>query len=195
MKNPIIHKIPLKALMACTLSVAKNDVRHFLYYIKVQDGYVASTDGHRAIMCEIDGLDKDFNIFINPSHIKDLHIGLKKAELNGDVEISIKSVDDETIVIMQYHNRTVKFVGENHGKFPDVRKVIPQDLNTVECMPLFNIRYLMDMQKVADIISWRKILNVEICPTGKNKPIIIKFPTSDLNITGVIMPMRGFANE
>lgn len=190
MKNPT-HKIPLKALLACLLSVAKNDVRHYLCYIRVQDGCVASTDGHRAIMCEIDGLDKDFGIFINPNYIKDLHIGLKKAELNGDVEISTKSVDDETIVIMQYHNRTVKFVSENHGKFPDIRKVIPQDFNTVECMPLFNIYYLMDMQKVANIISNKKFLNVDIFPTGKNEPMVIKFPASDLNITGVIMPMRG----
>ncbi|MBE9597147.1 hypothetical protein [Moraxella sp. K2450] len=181
-------KIPLKVLMACMLSTAKQDVREYLTYVKVQNGYVASTDGHRMLVCDIDGLDKELDIFIPPMHIKDLYIGLGKKDRNDDVEISIKEYDDDKIVTMQYRNRFVRFINPTFSKFPDVKKKIPSDDELVDCMPRFNAQFVLDMQKVADLIgkSYMKIL-----PTGKEIPMLIKFPTSDLKIVGIIMPMRG----
>lgn len=182
------HKIPLKALIASTFSVAKQDVRKHLCYIKIQNGYVASTDGHRAIIFDIDGLDKGLDIFTPPNLIKDLHAGLGKKEKDGDVELSVTTYQDgEQIITMNYKKRYVKFINDDVGIFPDAKKIIPSDDKIVDCMPSFNVNYIVDMQKVANLISRG---DMQILPTGKNSPMIFKFPASDLKVVGAVMPKR-----
>lgn len=188
MNETITHKIPLKVLMACMLSTPKQDVREYLTYVKVENGYVASTDGHRMLVCDIDGLDKELDIFISPTHIKDLYAGIRKKDRDDDVEISIKQCDDDKIVTMQYRNRFVRFVNPITGKFPNAKRVVPSDDEFVDCMPAFNAQYILDMQKVADLVSRG---DMDILPTGKETPMLIKFPASDLKIVGVVMPKRG----
>ena len=57
--NPSYHKIPLKVLFASCICVPKMDGRHYLTYIKVQKGYVTSTDGYQLFICHVDELDKE----------------------------------------------------------------------------------------------------------------------------------------
>lgn len=72
----ITHKIPLEVLLASCICVAKYDVREYLTHVKVQNGYVGSTDGHRLFKCDIDGLDTELDLFIPPAVIKSLSLGL-----------------------------------------------------------------------------------------------------------------------
>lgn len=59
-----MHKIPLQVLLASCLCVARKDFRQYLEFVKIQDGYVSSTDGHRLFVCDVDGLDKTLDLFI-----------------------------------------------------------------------------------------------------------------------------------
>ncbi|MDO4441356.1 MAG: hypothetical protein Q4B81_04160 [Moraxella sp.] len=188
MNTSTTHKIPLKALIASTFSVVKKGFPKYLRYVRIQNGYVASTDNHRAILFDIDGLDKELDISIQTNIIKELHAGLGKKEKDGDVEISVTTnQDSEQIITMSYKNHYVEFINEEIGKFPNIKRVIPSDDKIVDCMPSFNVSYVMDMQKVANLISRG---DMQILPTGKNSPMIFKFPASDLNVVGVVMPKR-----
>ena len=80
-----MYKIPLQVLLASCVCVAKKDLRDHFNYVKIQDGYVTATDGHRLLLCDIDGLDKSFDLFIHPDHIKELSKGMINSARFGDV--------------------------------------------------------------------------------------------------------------
>lgn len=189
MKNQKIHTIPLEALLASCICVAKHDVREYLSYIKVQDGYVGSTDGHRLFRCDIEGLDTELDLFIPPQIIKSLSLGLVGKNRKGDVEITVKKCDDESIVIMKFANRTEKFVNDNFGKFPNLRdeKVVPTDGKITNEMIWVNWDYMVDFKKIAKILG--VFPNPLLKSTGKTNPALVKFDGYE-NAIGVVMPMK-----
>lgn len=175
-------KIPLCVLLASCVILPKNDIRQYLCFTKIQHGAVVSGDGHRAFICEIDGLEGE--LFIHPRYIKLLASQLdvrERKDTKLDVDITIK----DGVVIMQCQKAKVMFDDVNEGKYPDVRKAIPNEY--VDCMVNFNWQYLIDMSKIAKILGSSNHPIVK--PSGKNKAAIIDF-NCKFNAMGIVMPIR-----
>lgn len=189
MKKPITHKIPIEVLLASCICVAKNDVRERLNHIKIQDGYVGSTDGHRLFRCDIEGLDTELDLFIPPQVIKSLSLGIAGRNRKGDVEITIKKYDDEMIVKMSFLNRIEKFIHVDFGKFPNLRdeKVIPTDDKITNEMIWVDWDYMADFKKIARILG--AFPNPLLKSTGKTNPALVKFISYE-NAIGIVMPMK-----
>lgn len=182
-----MHKIPLQVLLASCLCVAKKDSRQCLEFVKIQDGYVSSTDGHRLFLCDVDGLDKTLDVFIHPKHIKELCAGIKPKDRQGDVIIDVKNSGDDVIVVLTFGRHTLKFIGQDVGNYPNPKRIIPKD-GFVDKMTYFNWQYLIDMQKIAELLGAYK--NPIIKPTAKNGAALIEFINCDFNAVGVVMPIR-----
>lgn len=108
----------------------------------------------------------------------------------GDVEITVKKFDDESIVKMKFANRVEKFVNPELGKFPTLHneKVIPRDDKIVDEMIYVNWDYMADFKKIAKILG--AFYNPVLKSTGKDNSALVKFVECDLKAVSVIAPMR-----
>lgn len=183
------HKIPLCILLASCVIVPKRDIREHLTFVKVQNGYVNSTDGYRAFMCKVDGLDENFDLFILPEHIQSLAKTLSakdKRNTKLEVSIEVKQDGDEQIIIMQCKNAQIKYLYQPpKDKYPDISRAIPTD--EVDCMLDFNWSLLVDMSKIAKLLG--SDYQARVIPSGKNKPARIDF-NCKFEATGIVMPIR-----
>lgn len=176
-----MYHIPLNLLLASCICASKSDFRRHLEYIKIQNGCIMSTDGHRAFRCEVDGLDKSLDLFIHPKYIKLLAQGVSRKHQCSDVIIHIK----DNVVFLEFDNRKVLFELDDVGKFPDLDRVLPTS-GFVDVMAHFHWRYLLDMQKMSKLLKGGEII---VKPTGKNSPALIDFQ-SRFNAVGIVMPIR-----
>lgn len=179
-----MYKIPLQVLLASCVCVAKKDIREYFNYVRVQDGYVASTDGHRLLLCDIDGLDKTFSLFIHPKDIKELCKGVINSARYGDVSISIERSNSGTNAVMTFGQNTISFPPVNVGNYPNVKRIIPASDGVVDTMFQFNWQYLADMQKVAKLLGYSNFVRVK--PTGINKPALIEFSKRKFSGVGTL---------
>jgi len=197
-----MYKIPLQVLLASCVCVAKKDLRDHFNYVKVQDGYVTATDGHRLLLCDIDGLDKSFDLFIHPDHIKELSKGIINSARFGDVTITIDQTPKGDFAVMTFAQHTVRFPIAYPGKYPDTKRLVQRHTTFVDVMAQFDWQYLAGMQKVAKLLGY--VQQVKVKPTGLTTPAVIEFaelkPSTRYEVTnpkytynfkaiGVVMPL------
>lgn len=182
------HKIPLQALLASVIFVPSSDVRPYLTYVKVEKGYVVSTNGHCLFKCDIDDLDKELDLFIHPHHIKLLCFGVKAKDKKGDVTIEVAENNEKSVVVMRFDKNAITFDDIKVGKFPDPSRVIPSDDEVTNEMITLNWEYMAKMQKAGTILG--SLIPPSIKSRGKNKPALIDFGEIKFNAVGVVMPFR-----
>lgn len=197
-----MYKIPLQVLLASCVCVAKKDLRDHFNYVKIQDGYVTATNGHRLLLCDIDGLDKSFDLFIHPDHIKELSKGIINSARFGDVTITIDQTPKGDFAVMTFAGHTVRFPIAYPGKYPNTKRFVLTNNNFVDVMAQFDWQYLADMQKVAKLLGYAQ--QVKVKPTGLTSPAVIEFtevkPSTRYEVTnpkyiynfkavGIVMPL------
>lgn len=182
------YKIPLQALLASAIFVPSNDVRPYLTYVKVEKGYVASTNGHCLFKCDIDGLDKELDLFIHPHQIKLLCVGVKAKDKKGDVTIEVTENDEKSVVVMRFDKNAITVDSVNVSRFPNPNRIIPSDDKVTNEMVTLNWDYMAKMQKAGKILG--NLTPPSIKSTGKNKPALIDFGKIKFKAVGVVMPVR-----
>lgn len=174
--------IPAEVLQACKMCVAVGaEIREGLKYVKVQNGYVVATDGHRMIKVDLN-IDKDINILIPPKMIKALR---KKS---GDVVITKTNENGKDMVTMKTKHTTVIFENKNI-KYPDVLQAIPSEDNITDEMIWLNWGYMNDFKKIAKLLGC-VYDSPMVNPTGKDKLAFVQFLGAKYDVMGYIMPMR-----
>lgn len=182
------HKIPLQALLASMLFTTNHNFGCYLNYIKVQKGYVAASDCYCLFKCDIDGLDKEFDLFVHPHQIKLLVQGIKKKDKQGDVTIEVIENDGASVVIMRFGERTVTFDKIKDVNYPDINRAIPSDDEANNAIPILNWNYMAKMQTAGKILGNKTPPSIK--STGKNKPVLIDFGAIKFNAVGVVAPIK-----
>ena len=148
--------IPIRLLKAALICTAKQDARWYLTGVAIKDGAVSSTDGHRMFTCEIDA-PKEHEIIIPRDALTAFLKQVKKEHLN--LHAQLIQVKDEVykLQVVNLKKGELLFVEQLFkpidGKFPDVKKVIPDPIKRQECMPYYEWKYLVDFQKIAEILG------------------------------------------
>ena len=187
--------IPIRLLKAALICTAKQDVRWYLTGVAVKDGAVSSTDGHRMFTCEID-VPKDYEIIIPRDALTLFLKQVKKEHL--DLHAQITQVKDEVykLQVVNLKKGELLFVEQLFkqidSKFPDVKKVIPNPIERQECMPYYDWKYLVDFQKIAEILGGCNGY-FGLIVTGKNTSSVIDLSLTNFkNAIGVVMPKRDY---
>lgn len=174
-------KISKLLLESALIFQARNDVRYYLNGICfMQDGRIASTDGHRA--------------FIGGSH---------ENKLTGNVIVKVSksptkrydhAIIDTKSKIATYHDESGEMVGagiceEIDGRFPDIDRVIPKETKAAEEIG-FNAGYLVDIEKVAKLFN-PKFSSVKLELNGNtNAAVCCLSAPSGETAKIVVIPMR-----
>lgn len=168
-------------IRSTALCKAKNDVRFYICGVYVDDGFIASTNGHILLMCE-EPETKGMDLIIPAEAIDSL---IKKVGSNPSSEKVLLHRIDEEFWCLE-HIGSFELFRPVEGKFPDVKRVDiqkPTDIQFKE-YPRFNLEYLNVFQKVAKIY---KVAFPYIYPTTENDRAFIEI-TNDVH--GVLMPCR-----
>lgn len=174
-------KISKLLLEGALMFQAKNDVRYYLNGICfMQDGRIASTDGHRAFI----GCSHDNKLTENVI----IKIGKSPTKRYDYAIIDTKSK------IATYHDEAGAMVGagiceEIDGRFPDIDRVIPKQTAPAEQIG-FNAKYLADVEKLAKLFS-PKYEGVRFELNGNTSAAVanVSAPTSE-SAKVIVMPMR-----
>ena len=190
--------IPIRLLKAALICTAKQDVRWYLTGVAIKDGAVSATDGHRMFTCEID-VPKDYEIIIPRDALTALLKQVKKEHL--DLHAQVIQVKDEVykLQVVNLKKGELLFVEQLFkpidSKFPDVKKVIPDPIKRQECMPYYEWKYLVDFQKIAEILGSSNG-HFGLIVTGKNTSSVIDFSLTKFdNAIGVVMPKRDYLEQ
>ena len=190
--------IPIRLLKAALICTAKQDVRWYLTGVAIKDGAVSSTDGHRMFTCEID-VPKDYEIIVPRDALTAFLKQVKKEHL--DLHAQVIQVKDEVykLQVVNLKKGELLFVEQLFkpidGKFPDVKKVIPDPIKRQECMPYYDWKYLVDFQKIAEILGGSNGY-FGLIVTGKNTSSVIDFSLTKFdNAIGVVMPKRDYLEQ
>lgn len=177
---PIVTKY--KYLRAAVNHTTKNDVRWYLTGVYLGDGYIASTNGHHAIIIndpEIYGL----GLIIPSDAIKSLirKVGTK---FIGNVSIEVKDGGFGLMSCNGYYEY-FKFINE---KFPDIKKVdVPEPQEPLATWVYINPDYLKLFQKSMHELNGSKIGAPLLKPTGENSVIYVELTDY---AHGLLMPLR-----
>lgn len=174
-------KISKLLLESALIFQARNDVRYYLNGICfMQDGRIASTDGHRAFIGGIHDNTLTENVIIK--------IGKSPTKRYDYAIIDTKSK------IATYHDEAGLMVGagiceEIDWRFPDIDRVIPKQTLPVEEIG-FNAGYLVDIEKVAKLFN-PKFCGVKFELNGNTNAAVccLSAPTGE-TAKIVVMPMR-----
>ena len=190
--------IPIRLLKAALICTAKQDVRWYLTGVAIKDGAVSSTDGHRMFTCEIDA-PKEYEIIIPRDALTAFLKQVKKEHL--DLRAQVIQVKDEVykLQVVNLKKGELLFVEQLFkpidSKFPDVKKVIPDPIKRQECMPYYEWKYLVDFQKIAEILGGSNGY-FGLIVTGKNTSSVIDFSLTKFdNAIGVVMPKRDYLEQ
>ena len=190
--------IPIRLLKAALICTAKQEARWYLTGVAIKDGAVSSTDGHRVFTCEID-VPKEYEIIIPRDALTAFLKQVKKEHL--DLHAQVIQVKDEVykLQVVNLKKGELLFVEQLFkpidGKFPDVKKVIPDPIKRQECMPYYEWKYLVDFQKIAEILGGSNG-HFGLIVTGKNTSSVIDFSLTKFdNAIGVIMPKRDYLEQ
>lgn len=189
--------VPLALLKAALVCTAKEDVRFYITGVCIDRGHVVATDGHRMIHMQITPeIGESHRQIIIPAEAIDFlakKVAKEKTLKRVPVTVNIDVLDfDCTLSIgdglIVEHTKLID------GKYPDWKRVIPKSNNTGKDTPevlLFNWTYMADFAKCATILGGGKYPAVELEPTFVNQAAFVRFPKTDYEAAGVIMPMRG----
>lgn len=174
-------KISKLLLESALIFQARNDVRYYLNGICfMQDGRIASTDGHRA--------------FIGGSHNNTLTENVIIKIGKSPTKRYEYAIIDTKAKIATYHDGGGTMVGagiceEIDGRFPDVDRVIPQQTLPTEEIG-FNAGYLVDVEKAAKLFN-PKFCGVKFELNGNANAAVccLSAPTGE-TAKIVVMPMR-----
>lgn len=174
-------KISKSLLESALIFQARNDVRYYLNGISfMQDGRIASTDGHRAFIGGSHGNKLTKNVIVKVS---------KSPTKRYDYAI----IDTKT-KIATYHDEAGVMVGagiceEIDGRFPDVDRVIPKETKAADCIG-FNAGYLVDIEKAAKLFN-PKFSGVKFELNGNTNAAVccLNSPSGE-TAKIVVMPMR-----
>lgn len=170
-----------KNLKAASLCKAKNDVRYYLTGIYVGDGFVASTNGFLALICdESDSVGMD--LIIPGESIDSL---IRKVGNKTRIETTLLHQIDDEFWCMSHAGHFEMF-RPIEGKYPDIKRVdIPKPTEIqFKFYPKFNLEYLSIFQKVAKVY---KQAFPSFYPTTENHSAYVEI-TSDVH--GILMPCR-----
>lgn len=175
-------ELQYKDLKAAALCKDKNDVRFYLTGVYLGDGFIASTNGHVALIIDEENL-KGSDLIIPAESIDSL---IKKVGNNPIFKtVNLHQLDDGFWLLD--HNGSYELFKPVDGKFPDIKRIDidkPKDIQFKE-YPSFDFNYLNLFLKVGKIFG----LN--------NSPTI--YPTTETNSAyveltdkahGLLMPRR-----
>lgn len=184
-----MHEIPLLILLSACKCVAKRTSRPHLQFIRVEKGQVIAVDGIKMFWCEVDGLDKELEIFIYPNLIKELaRSGLNK---KGLVTIELKNLDDDNLLVcLSYQGFEVSYPHPKDIETPNYFLVVPENKEMNICVPTYDWLQMAELQKINKILG--SSLPFEIRPTGLHSATFVNFvgcnyPTAK----AIIMPCVG----
>lgn len=164
--------IPADYLRAALICASTEKVRYYLNGVYVDpEGFLVSTDGHRAFVGKIDLTDVPaFDGWIIPRDVIKRAITGYKAH---DIVISPTRTGDIACQPID-------------GVFPDWRRVVPSELSGITAQ--FNNAYVGDFGKIDKLLSGRAVPRAHIHHNGDG-PAGVTFPDID-NAFGVLMPVR-----
>jgi DNA polymerase III subunit beta len=165
--------VPTNYLRAALICASTKKVRYYLNGVYVDpDGFLVSTDGHRAFVGKIDLTDVPaFDGWIICRDV------LKRA-LTG------YKARDIVISPTRTGNIACKPVD---GVFPEWRRVVTSELSGVTAQ--FNNAYVGDFGKIDKLLAGRTVPSAHIHHNGDG-PAGVTFPDIQ-NAFGVLMPVRG----
>lgn len=176
-------ELQYKHLKALSLCKAKSDVRFYLCGIYLGDGFMASTNGHIALIIDEENLN-GFDLILPNEAVNSL---IRKVGNNPKVKtINLHQLDDEYWVLD--HQGSLELFKPIDGKFPDIKHVDiekPKDIQFKD-YPKFNFEYLDIFMKVYKTLGC-KGLSPTIYPTTEEKPAYVELDSSS---HGLLMPMR-----
>lgn len=168
-------------LKATALCKAKSDVRYYLTGIYVGDGFVASTNGHMALLCnEPDSVGMD--VIIPGDAIDSL---IRKVGNKSKIKTTLlHQIDDEFWCLN--HGGNFEMFRLVEGKYPNIKRVdIPKPTNIqFKDYPRFDLTYLGIFQKVAKVFRQGYPI---IYPTTETNSAYVEI-TNDVH--GILMPCR-----
>lgn len=176
-------KINLNLLLAACECCAKHDVRRYFEFVHIKHGAIHSSDGYIAFYCPVEAIDRDFDLAIPPNVIKALAKHIHKKERDTMVEIVVQDEFAKLVININHRQHVQAFVHDDVGRMPNIKLLIDELGETVDCMPSFDWQYVMTMQKIHQILSGMG--HVLIKPTGKKTPAKIEF---NKNAIGIIVP-------
>lgn len=189
-------EVPMQLLDAATITAAVNDVRRYLKSIVIDQGYVVSTDGHRAFAGKAHTLSGEEPQIVIP--IESVKYFLKK--------IPAKNRRANCIIRFSTKNRQgqIEFKGLNAietfdaigDKYPNWKQVIPKYESCEYEGPYiqFNWDYLHDSLKIVKALGARpENKNTLVRPNmeGVSKGARVElFNTDFSDVVYVVMPLR-----
>ncbi len=180
--------IERKALAAAIISASKSDVRYYLNGLLLEvnyDGFVivVGTDGHRITVClsaASDDTNEPFNIIVPHEVISNV--------LKVDKSSHIPLIIDGDI----YTLGGLPFTPTD-GKYPEWRRVIPNDDTQSHLVLIFNPSYMLDAHKSTAAYEGQtlaKLLNSSLfSQTYYGDKVIVSSPGNDCFT--VVMGIRG----
>jgi len=175
-------EIQYKDLKAASLCKAKNDVRFYLTGVYLGNGFIASTNGHIALIIDDENLD-GMDLIIPAEAIDSL---IKKVGNNPIFKTVNLHELDEGFWLLD-HNGSYELFKPVDGKFPDIKKIDiekPKEIQFKE-YPNFDFNYLNLFLKVGKVLG----LNTSptIYPTTETDRAYIELIG---NAHGLLMPRR-----
>lgn len=174
-------ELQYKNLKAAALCKAYRDVRFYLCGVYVGDGFIASTNGHMALLCN-EGDAKGMDLIIPGEAINSL---IKKVGNSPIGEITkLHQIDKE--FWMLDHSGTMEIFRPVEGKYPDIKRIDiekPSDIQFKD-FPHFDFTYLGIFQKVAKIYKQGRPL---VYPTTEHARAYVEITE---NVHGLLMPCR-----
>jgi len=173
----------IQTLRAVAIATADNDVRTWLNGVRIEQGRMVATDGHRMHVAKIeyDGQAVTMPIKI----VRDIVKIAKKGDF--EIECLTPRFKGDDAVIWQAKVKGFKMeFSPPKGTFPDWRKVI----RTPTGEPAqYNPRFLRDVQLAAEILAGRKLIhdpNITVFPSGDMAGLVLA--DGEPGFAAVVMP-------
>ena len=184
----MIYTISTNDLKAVSLAMAEKDIRYYLngvlFELDNAEGYrLVGTDGHRLhIVCKRKAQAADSVIMPRDTVV---HI-IKQKVQTFELEI----IPGATRQIKIRTGGGFITVPEVDGKYPDYKRVMPKQLNTIETAH-YQPEYLLDLAKAQKILGTKNQKGY-IAQQGSSAGVYVD---NDKSFYAVIMPLRHDAPE
>lgn len=176
--------VTTQAVKAATLFAATKDVRYYLngVYLEARDGkiFMVATDGGAMFVNRVtlpqDAPIFDFGVIVPIETIK-MFAKTKSEVIKVTIDGDTVTLSDGAI------STTAKAVD---GRYPDWRRVLPEEAGSPDNPGHYNIDYLTACVKAGKLYG-RKGYNCVPVSTGKEKAGVLWF---DDNSLAIVMPLR-----
>lgn len=168
-------------LQAALPFAAKNDVRFYLTGVLVNDGMIAATNGHAALVCDSDDA-QGLEIIIPRLAIESL---IKKLGKNPMHDVITISRIDKEFWLMDYKNDVFEMFKPIDGKFPDIKRVdVKKPTQPPSGFVHYNFEYINIFLKCAKTL---KVAFPKFFPSDASKAVYVEL-SEDAH--GILMPLR-----